>query len=261
MSGGRAYWDGVARDWGRAGRQALWRAHADRVSRDLLVRWLPAERVSRVLKTDLFDEAFGDGTVDLLGERAAQVIGIDLSVEVGRRAASRHSSVFAAGADVRRLPFRAGTFDAVVSLSTLDHFDAGDDIAWSLAEIHRVLRPGGVLVVTLDNPLNPAVALRRRLPFGLLNRLGLVPYRGGATLGPAALRRSLAACGFEVAEVRAALHCPRAPAVALAGWLGRWAPAGVRAGFLRLLLAFEGLAGAPTRFRTGHFVAVRAIRR
>ena len=50
-----------------------------------------------------------------------------------------------AGADVARLPFRAGSFDAVVSSSSLHYWPRPDA---ALAEIARVLRPGGRLVVT-----------------------------------------------------------------------------------------------------------------
>jgi hypothetical protein len=32
-------------------------------------------------------------------------------------------------------------------------------------------------------------------------------------------------------------------------------------GFLRVLASFERLAGGPAPFRTGHFVAVRAVKR
>lgn len=50
--------------------------------------------------------------------------------------------------------FAAETFDLVVSTSTLDHFTCREDLVTSLEEISRVLRPGGLLILTLDNPLN-----------------------------------------------------------------------------------------------------------
>src|SRR5204863_6785753 len=53
-----------------------------------------------------------------------------------------------------------------------------------LAELRRVLSPHGRLVVTLDNGLNPVVALRNRLPLGILRRVGAVPYFVGVTCGP-----------------------------------------------------------------------------
>lgn len=74
--------------------------------------------------------------------------GADLSHALLRRAAeaSRHAGVPAryAAADIRRLPFRDGAFDAVVNVFTsLGLFlDDAEDVR-ALAEARRVLRPGG----------------------------------------------------------------------------------------------------------------------
>jgi hypothetical protein len=66
--------------------------------------------------------------------------------------------------------------------------------------------------------------------------------------------------GFEVRAVEAIMHCPRVFVVALARLLeGRLGLATQRR-LLRGLMAFERLARWPTRFLTGHFVAVRAIK-
>lgn len=259
--GARRYWDEVAGEWAAARPHRLWREHSDRLLRDLLVRWWPEGPVARVLKTDLFDEAFGEGVGALPAQRARTWVGVDVSGTVARRAAAAHPGLRAAGADARRLPFPDGAFDLVVSPSTLDHFEAREEIAASLRELGRVLRAGGALLVTLDNPCNPVLVARRLLPFGLLRRLGLVPYRTGATLGPGALGRALEAAGFEVRQLGAVLHCPRALAVALAGLLERRGSRAAREQFLRGLASFEGLSRYPTRFLTGYYVAALAVKR
>lgn len=46
------------------------------------------------------------------------------------------------------LPFPEGAFDLVYSISVFTHLDEPDFMAW-LEEIRRVLRPGGLLVLTL----------------------------------------------------------------------------------------------------------------
>ena len=56
-------------------------------------------------------------------------------------------------ADARRLPFADGTFDGAVSVSVIEHVpdqagEAGDALA--MAELWRVLRPGGVLHLTTN---------------------------------------------------------------------------------------------------------------
>lgn len=261
MTDAGKYWDRVAREWREGRPQQLWRAYSDALYREFLDGWLPAGDWGRLLKTDLFDEAVGEGLYGALAARAHGVVGVDLSVETGSRARCRHPGLLAAGADVRQLPFAPGSFDAVFSNSTLDHFDSREEIVDSLREIGRVLRPGGTLVLTLDNLGNPVVALRQALPFGLLNALGLVPYRVGATHGPAGLRRALEQSGFSVARLGAVLHCPRAPAVAAARVLGAVGSRRLQEGLLRVLGGFERLARWPTRYATGYFLAARATRR
>jgi SAM-dependent methyltransferase len=255
------YWDRVAKERKTALPQTLWRTHSDAVHAALFSAWLPPRRVPRVLKTDLFDEGMGAGLYDMLTSRAQSFVGTDISVHVARAARSNHGGLSAAGADVRDLPFADGAFDVIVSNSTLDHFDSKDEIVASLRELRRVLRTGGELLLTLDNLLNPIIALRNVLPFRLLNRLGLLPYQVGATFGPHRLQRVLRQSGFEVREVAAVLHCPRVLAVALARLLEGRAGSTTRARFLAALLAFEVLARWPGRFLTGHFVAVRAVKR
>ena len=89
-----------------------------------------------------------------------------------------------------------------------------------------------------------------------------MPYFVGATLGPRATVRLLEHVGFDVVEVTAILHCPRVLAVPAARLVGRLSGRQeTHARFLRTLATFELAERWPTRFRTGHFVAVLATRR
>jgi hypothetical protein len=76
----------------------------------------------------------------------------------------------------------------------------------------RVLEPGGRLLLTLDNVAHPLILLRNGPLQGLVLRLGVVPYRMGATLGPSQLRRAVEAAGLEVTELSAVSHAPLVPA-------------------------------------------------
>lgn len=238
--------------------EALWRAHSDAVNSAFLVRWLPAERSRILLKTDLFDEAMGAGLFPLLARHARRVAALDIAPSVLAAAVSNHPQLLAVAADVRQLPFAQETFDVVVSISTLDHFETRDQILMALRGLHRVLRRGGRLLLTLDNLANPVVAARSVLPFALLRRLRLADYPAGATCGPWRLRRMLREAGFDVLDTATLLHCPRALAVAIARRLQRVGTPEERARFLYRLLRWESLAQLPTRFLTGYYIGISA---
>jgi SAM-dependent methyltransferase len=228
------------------------RAYSDAVNTALLRTWLPVPVAGRVLKTDLFDEAMGEGLAGELGLRCGSVVGIDVSAPVVAAARERYPVLELVQADVRDLPFADGSFAAVLSNSTLDHFETVEEIDRALRELRRVLVPGGRLLVTLDNAANPLVALRNALPFAMLRRLDLVAYRTGRTTGPPGLRRLVASAGFEVEGTTALMHVPRVVVRGLR-------PLGEER-MLRGLLPCERLGRLPTRYVTGQFVAAFARR-
>lgn len=144
------------------------------------------------------------------------VTGIDVSPVIVDEAVARNPGLHGLSADLRQLPFASEQFDAVFSGSTLDHLESSADIAAALAELGRVLKPGGRLILTMDKPENPLIRLRNGPLLGLLLRLGIVPYQVGVTLARAPLLKALRRAGFNVLTTRALMHCPRVVAVALA---------------------------------------------
>ena len=255
-------WSGVLEDWAPTRAHALWRAHSDAVNLSLLRRWLPDGDLGQVLKTDLFDEAVGGGLVGWLAPRASRTVGVDLAPAVAEAAAARWPAITTAVGDVRYLSFESASFDLVVSNSTLDHFPSFDSVAVALRELARVTKPGGRLVITLDNRQNPVVALRTSKALaGLFRRLGIVPYELGATCGRRRLVGMLEDCGFRVEATEAIMHCPPQLASMFVDWFADGSANDLEARHLRRVLRFEALADWPTRYLTGHFVAASAIRR
>ncbi len=90
----------------------------------------------------ILDVACGAG----YGTALVGAVGADLSLEALRYAARRYPAPYVA-ADALRLPFGSG-FDTVVSFETIEHVE---DPARFVAECARVLRPGGLLVVSTPN--------------------------------------------------------------------------------------------------------------
>jgi SAM-dependent methyltransferase len=209
----------------------------------------------------LFDELAGRVLVEALSGSFRRVAGIDVSATLVDVVSARHPGLDARVADIRALPFSEGQFDAVVSNSTLDHFASKREISASLREINHVVRPGGFLLVTLDNGMNPVVAARNALPSRWRDATHLVPYDVGATCRrPRELRVLLENAGFEVRHLGAVLHCPRGIGVLVGNAVDRRGGSGARARYRRALVGFERLSRLPTRYITGHFVAALAAK-
>ncbi|HEY5442939.1 MAG TPA: class I SAM-dependent methyltransferase, partial [Pyrinomonadaceae bacterium] len=92
--------------------------------------------------SSVLDLGCGAGMLALLKRKDVTLIGVDLSNECAL-AAKRNGYDNAFNSSLKQLPFPDATFDYVVSLDVLGHvsFDEKDAV---LAEIKRVLRPGGV---------------------------------------------------------------------------------------------------------------------
>jgi SAM-dependent methyltransferase len=249
------HWDDVVESWPDSGSRAFLRSYNDAINRTLIEGWLPAH-CDRLLKTDLFDEAVGVGLVPTLRSRAGTVVGVDASAAAVAASHRRYPELQVEVGDVRALPFESGSFDAVVSNSTLDHFATPADLDQAIAELGRVLASGGILVITLDNGANPLVALRNALPSWLLRGSRLVHFYVGATYGARGLRQALERTGFAVLESAAIMHFPRVVARGAAALSG----ASRDGALMRTVLRFESLARSPTRYVTGQFVAARAVK-
>jgi SAM-dependent methyltransferase len=137
-----------------------------------------------------------------LRRRGYRVLGIEISPNATAIARERDPAIPLLIADTRRTPIRSRVLDAVISLGVVEHDEAGPEVA--LHELHRILKPGGLLV--LDVPYN---SILRRL---LVNRLqtwvtwrrrrrnwpiGFNEYRFSAS----EVRRFLERAGFEVVSV------------------------------------------------------------
>ena len=260
-----SYWDDVGLEWTNKQPDRLWREYTDRLQIALIDRWLEdsvghtGDAPLTALKTDLFDEVAGRGIVRHLTGRGYHTTGIDIAPVVVAEALRRNPGLRASCADVRDLPFADASFNVVFSGSTLDHFATVADIAQAVKELVRVLRPSGRLLLTLDNPLNPLVSLRNGPLLRLLRRSGIVPYQVGATLGPRQLASLVRSCGLEVRQTTAILHCPRVLAV----WRARAIEGrefAVRERFLESLSRWERLEQWRSRFVSGHFIAMLAIK-
>ena len=136
-----------------------------------------------------------------LGRRGYAVSGCDVApamVTTSREALARAGlDGTVTEADATRLPFEDGRFAVVTALGLIEYLARP---AAGLAELARVLAPGGHLVVTSPNPLRLAYLAD---PVGVL-RARLAPPKGGYRrhyLTPAQLRRGVEANDLQVLDL------------------------------------------------------------
>jgi 2-polyprenyl-3-methyl-5-hydroxy-6-metoxy-1,4-benzoquinol methylase len=106
--------------------------------------------------TDVLDAGCGEGLlVDEFSGRL-RIAGLD----------PHYQSEHVRQGSVTELPYGAGTFDRVLCLDVLEHLTYADQVR-ALAEVFRVLRPGGELFISVPNLAH----LQSRVHFLLLGRL------------------------------------------------------------------------------------------
>jgi len=175
-----------------------------------VVEWLAARAGERIL-----DLGCGDGQLTLrIAASGAEVTGVDASAQMVAAARGRGVDVIEGNAE--RLPFSDRSFDAVFSNAAL-HWVRDQDAM--MAEVHRVLKPGGRFVAEMGGHGNVA-AIRVAL-MAVLERHGFAGREDGVNYYPTAeaYTQRLERHGFAV--VRMAL-IPRPTQLAesgMAGWL------------------------------------------
>jgi SAM-dependent methyltransferase len=138
----RAAYDEVAADYVAAFGDDLARLPVDRAMLDAALNALPAG-----LPT--MDLGCGPGAVaSYLSARGAQVVGVDLSARMLALAHASEPALRPVQGDMRRLPFRTGTYGLIVAFYSIQHVPRSC-VVEVLEEITRVLStPGALLIAT-----------------------------------------------------------------------------------------------------------------
>jgi SAM-dependent methyltransferase len=188
------------------------------------------ERIDRILPAGggrrLLDVGCGTGHhLAELGGRGFEASGVDGSAEMLDHARRLNPGRDLRVADVEALPFADASFDVVLSVEVLRYLARPER---AIAEMARVLRPGGLALVT-------AAPLFSVNAYPIVNRLALVlPLPRTTRLKQffatrAGLRRRFAAAGFQDVEVDGVYFGPL-------NWVERLVPRATPA----ILRAWEG---------------------
>jgi SAM-dependent methyltransferase len=150
-----------------------------------LLRWLGED----LKGLRLLDVAGGDGYwAARARRRGARSVALDISAAKLHRGRELTAAPALVRGDALDLPFADASFDRVMSICAIEHFDDG---ARALDEMARVLAPGGELVMSAD-----ALTLAEQWP--RLYRAHCERYHVKRTYSHAELATLLAARGLEV---------------------------------------------------------------
>lgn len=230
---------------------------------DLLFGWADFDDNKLVLKTDLFAEGMCPARSfawDII-RKTSGFLGIDISPDICRAAKDVSASLLPekspdfAACDLRKLPFKADTFDIIISDSSLDHYADKKDIDVGITELVRCLKPGGTLIITMDNKANITEPL-----FRLWIRLKLAPFFIGKTYSIKELIAAVNNAGLEVKDSRTLIHNPRFFAKQMIAVIRKLFPHRSDAMIKKRLAFYDSLEKRRTRLWTAQFIAVKAVK-
>lgn len=118
--------------------------YRDRIIGPTLVHWIskvhqPGQR--------LLHAGCGSGGVDVKAHDLVRITALDFSTAGVRTYRATHPGFTGlVRGDIFDLPFETSTFDGIFNLGVMEHFTE-EEILRSLQEMHRVLKPGGCVIL------------------------------------------------------------------------------------------------------------------
>jgi len=161
----------------------------------------------------LLDVGVGTGRFAMwLAERGFEVVGVDISREMIKKAKSARAKVSNSKnvhlvlGDACFLPFRKGFFENCICINVINHMPAFDKF---LKEVSYVVKPTGSFIVNFPNLWSPY------LPIALIvNLRKRALFKGGIFsrwFTPKEIRSSLSSAGFSIREIRGCMIASQIP--------------------------------------------------
>ena len=157
-----SYFDAIAPAWYNVRHHTIFRAELEALAE----RWK---------KGELLNLGCGHGADFLPFKENFDLYGVDYSagmLQLARKFAEKYDfQVRLAQADLRKLPYPDSCFDRAIAVASLHHIKGHSGQLRAMAEMKRVLRPGGEAFVTVWNRHQPR--------FWFKGKEILLPFRAG----------------------------------------------------------------------------------
>ena len=150
----------------------------------------------RCIDRDVLEAGSGEGYgADLIAEVARQVIGLDYDESAVAHVRARYPRIDMRQGNLAELPLPTASVDVVVNFQVIEHlWDQGQFVA----ECFRVLRPGGVLLISTPN----------RITFSPGRDTPVNPFHT-RELNAIELTELLESAGLEIESIHGLFHGPR----------------------------------------------------
>lgn len=160
----------------------------------LIQRFFGPLKGKRVLKLDLWNEAFNTRILHWIRSQGAEAFGLDFSHVVTSRAHQNSQAMeappFLVQSDIRDLPFESNSLDFVYTMGTIEHIDEYEK---ALQEIQRILKVGGKTIIGVPHKWN---IFLRPLLVKALDLFGKYPYSPEKSFSYKELRRVVERSGL-----------------------------------------------------------------
>jgi ubiquinone/menaquinone biosynthesis C-methylase UbiE len=167
-----------------------------------VIKKIKIDRAAVILKTDSFEESFGsDGILQFFLDMSAKTISLDISPKILNFSKQRlkNRDFSAVATNICEMPFKETAVSLIFSSSTYGYLK---NIKRGLKEAYRILKPGGILLISLNNRSN----ILFRILTKIYHSLGFIPFPVSSFYFQKEVKKLLEEVGFTVISQEPIVH-------------------------------------------------------
>lgn len=169
-----------------------------------VIKKIKVDKTALILKTDSFEESFGsDGILQFFLDRPAKTISLDISPKILNfsKQKLKNRDFLAVATNICEMPFKEATVSLIFSSSTYGYLK---NIKRGLEEVHRILKPDGILLISLNNRSNILFRILTKIYYFL----GFIPFPVSSFYSQKEVKKLLEEAGFTIMYQEPVVHIP-----------------------------------------------------